>query len=1209
MSGRHTYCSPGSRRKRSQLESRDERVNNAQVICNSCGQELEEGARFCPACGAPTATTCAACSAPLPAEARFCQSCGAPTGQAPGAASESAGSRERKVATILFADIVGYTGLTEGHDPELVQSMVSTAFDRLSKEVKRYEGVIEKFAGDAMLALFGVPQAHEDDPERAVRAALEMQSAMSELAVDMRSTGRPGLLLRIGVETGEVLVDMRRVSADRDRMVTGDPVNTAARLQSVAAAGSIVVGPGTYAATREVVEYEEIEPLELKGKQLPVPAWRAVRVKARRGGMRAPLGLEAPLIGRDEELGLLKETVRRLSAERRPHMVTVIGAAGVGKSRLTWELEKYLDGLPETYHWRKGRCLSYGQPSYGGLTELIRADAGAHEDDDEAETQRRVQERLTALGLAGDDAVTLALGLLLGAGAESAPSRDELFEAWRRYLEAIAGVAPLILVIEDIHWADEGFLNFLDFLARWAEAPLLLLCLARHELLERRPGWGGGVANSATIMLEPLAPSENEALLDALLPGSLPAGFKKRIVAVAEGNPLFCEEIVRMLIDRGIARPSAKGWELVAPVEELEIPGSIQALLAARLDSLPPREKRVTQAAAVVGRIFWDVVLAHVVAGASPDLDRLLRGLRAKELVVTREPSSLAESREYGFRHVLIRDVAYDSVPKSERAEQHVLVARWAEGRLAAREDEMVELVASHYRSALAYREEAWSGSETELADLRRRVLDYARRAGRRAADLWEASTSAAWFRTALEQAERLDLAPLERSQIALEYLDVAITGEPVEQALAIARQAADLLSAEASTDAVAPVLAGIESHLGQLIYATGKPEEARRVLREALERFEAGPPSEARARLRWRLGWLTWRAFSPAEAVPILEQAVADARAVSVADVERRAVHDLGIALEYTGRSGEGLSMMELSMEMARAAADQELLLRCYINVSAFLATATWETVRATELMRDGLDRARRGGQRRIACFLASNLASTEWERGNGDLAAQLLEEARGYAVEVGDEQLLGMAFGYTATRLVLYGRLDEAREWAEMGRQHGSDEPQGGGAWASVVALMSWPDDSRAAVSEMARQLRDADIDERVQRDLARLAVRTGQVSEIQEFLKGKQRMTSGAPRLEAEAVWRDTLLLEPSKDGVDSITRLAEKCLSIGELLTAAEALADAALLASRAGLPQAAGLAARSREIYERIGARPVIGVLDETVVAQPEPSAS
>ncbi len=499
-----------------------------------------------------------------------------------------AGGRERKVATLLFADLVGSTSLGETLDPELVGALVGEVFERLGQEVTRYEGTIEKFAGDAMLAVFGVPTIHEDDPERAVRAALEMQAAIGELGADLRSRGRPEPQLRIGIESGEVLVDLARATSERDLFVTGDAVNTAARLQQAAAPGSVVVGSATYAATRRLVEYEELPSAQLKGKLAPVAAWRAVAVRARRGGQRAPLGIEAPIVGRDEEIALLKETVRRTVADGRPHLVTIFGSAGVGKSRLTWELEKYLDGLPEVYHWRKGRCLAYAQASYSALADVIKVDAKIMDDDAPATASAKLDTRVAEIhGDAPDPAVSDALRALLALGPLETVAREDLFEAWRRHLDAIARIAPLVMVLEDIHWADEGLLDVIDFLARWGEAPMVIVCLARHELLERRPGWGGGIFNAATVVLEPLAATETSRLVDGLLGSAIPAALRDRIVELADGNPLFSEELVRMFVDRGVLRFADGQWELAQAVDEVTVPSSIQAVLAARLDGLP----------------------------------------------------------------------------------------------------------------------------------------------------------------------------------------------------------------------------------------------------------------------------------------------------------------------------------------------------------------------------------------------------------------------------------------------------------------------------------------------------------------------------------------------------------------------------------------------------------------------------------------------
>src|SRR5436190_6640874 len=320
---------------------------------------------------------CPSCGRENSADAKFCNTCGTPLNAAPAAATR----KERKFATALFADLVGSTALAEQEDPEVVQSVVGRTFDRLAQEIQRYEGLLEKFMGDAVLAVFGVPRSHEDDAERAVRAALEMQAILSELNRGFAAEGKPTLAMRIGVEAGEVLVDLERAGGARDRMLTGDAVNTASRLQSAAAPGSVVVGPAVFASTKDVIDYRDLEPLQLKGKAGPVPAWQALRVKARRRGERPPLGLESRLVGRDEELAVLKQTLRRVESEGRPALATVLGNAGVGKSRLASEFAKYVEGLPQRIYWRKGRCLAYGNLAYSALAEAVKAHCEVLEDD------------------------------------------------------------------------------------------------------------------------------------------------------------------------------------------------------------------------------------------------------------------------------------------------------------------------------------------------------------------------------------------------------------------------------------------------------------------------------------------------------------------------------------------------------------------------------------------------------------------------------------------------------------------------------------------------------------------------------------------------------------------------------------------------------------------------------------------------------------
>ena len=533
------------------------------TVCPSCGTENPDGAKFCNACATPLEP-------------------------------ERAGRKERKFATALFADLVGSTTLAEREDPEVVQSIVGRTFDRLSEEIARYEGLLEKFMGDAVLAVFGVPRAHEDDAERAVRAALEMGAVLSELNRGFAAEGKPTLEMRIGIEAGEVLVDLERASGPRDRMLTGDAVNTAARLQTSAEPGRVVVGPAVYASTKDVIDFRELEPLALKGKAEPVPAWEALRIKARTRGERPHLGLESRLVGRDEELAVMKQTLRRVESEGRPALVTVIGPAGVGKSRLVSELERFAEGLPQIVYWRRGRCLAYGNTSYSALADAIKAQCEIFEDDTAEVAAKKADAAVRELF--GDEEVAPQIRALVGAGDTRGMSREDLFEAWRRFLERMAARYPVVLVLDDLHWADEGLLDFVDHVADWAQGPILIVATARPELFEMRPTWGGGKRNAASIYLDPLSEAEGEAMLEDLVPGPLETELKRTIVERSEGNPLYVEEIVRKLIDDGVLRATdASRWEVARPVGDIELPRSIHGLIAARLDGLPEDEKAVLQ--------------------------------------------------------------------------------------------------------------------------------------------------------------------------------------------------------------------------------------------------------------------------------------------------------------------------------------------------------------------------------------------------------------------------------------------------------------------------------------------------------------------------------------------------------------------------------------------------------------------------------------
>ena len=514
--------------------------------CQDCGQPGSEGARFCASCGASLA----------PVIVR---------------------RKERKFATVLFADVAGSTALGEREDPEVVQALLGRAFERAEQEIERHGGVVEKFIGDAILAVFGVPVSHEDDPERAVLAAIAVQAEIAALGLELATEGRPQVSLRIGIESGEVLVDVGRVEGPRHRMITGDTVNTAARLEQTAEPGEIVVGAGTHESTEDRIEYVELPARSVKGKEAPLRAWRALRGRPAPHGERVPLRLRAQLVGRDEELMDLERTLEAVASERRPRLVTILGPAGIGKSRLTHEFLGRLDRRPGWVVVRRGRCTAYGNVSYSALVEVMRSECGVLDDDTPAAVEAKASATLARLF--GNEDLAPHLMALIGGGGDYRTGREDLFDAWRRMLAQMAVAAPLVLVLEDLHWADEGLLDFVEHVVDWGEGPVFILALARPPLLEHRPAWGGGRPGSL-VRLDPLTAGETQAMVEDLLAARVPAEVAAALKDSAEGNPLFCEEIVRALIDRGVIRPDPGGrWELAGSVESVQVPRSIHALL------------------------------------------------------------------------------------------------------------------------------------------------------------------------------------------------------------------------------------------------------------------------------------------------------------------------------------------------------------------------------------------------------------------------------------------------------------------------------------------------------------------------------------------------------------------------------------------------------------------------------------------------------
>ena len=1102
------------------------------------------------------------------------------------------------MATLLFADLVGSTAMAEAHDPEIVSHIIGGVFERLADEIRRYEGTIEKFAGDAMLAVFGVPVIHEDDAERAVRAALEMQAAIERAANDLGAAElRPRL--RIGINTGEVLVDLDRASGARDLFVTGDAVNTAARLQTAAEPGSVLVGAATYAATRDIVDYEALPPAALKGKADLVAVWRAVTVKSRRGGRRSPLGIEAPLVGRLDEIAILKETVRRTAVTGRPQLVTVVGAAGVGKSRLAWELEKYLDGLPETYHWRKGRCISYAQASYSAIADVIKADIRATDDDPPATVAEKLDARLAELEADPRPESRAALLATLGLEGETM-ARDRLVDGWTRYLGSVAAVAPLVLIIEDIHWADEGVLDFIDYLGRWGEGPIAIVCLARHELFDRRPSWGGGIANAATIVLEPLSATETDELVDSLLVGGLPAALRGRIVGLADGNPLFAEELIRMFVDRGVLRPADGAWDLVRPIEEIEVPSSVQAVLAARMDGLPGEEKRVAQIAAVIGRIFWDVLLAHVSRLGPGPIGDLLRRLRVKELVIPRQPSSLAGAAEFGFRHVLVRDVAYDSLPKRDRAALHVDVAGWAESTLADRIDEFSELIAGHLAAALEYEIELTSSSaDPALRELRELTLRAAIRAARRAFSVSALPAAQRWQRLAIDQARLINASARERMRLATDFYTYLWHEAEPQERMAISSEALELFDRVPSpTDDDRQIRAGLQAMLGEAQFELNDATAQETLLRGIAE-LEPGPPSRGRADLLRMLGWTMWRTGSASEAAATLERAVADARTSGSDDALRWALHDLGIANALSGHTNDGIDLMEESFAMARRAGDRALLARCYINIPLNKYERGDPPVEIGPMYEEGLQLARRDGAVATIAWLATNLAYEMGDLGRLDADLALAAEAVEAAERAGDDELLGSCRECLAWAYLLRGEFELAQQAHEQSRSQGRRKESA--AFAAVqAATIGWAEDPARSYADLTTFFGTQTLEDQgyfsVARSLARMALRLDDREGLVRATVAFDTSTADktGPIMLLRRRWYRGLAADHDDGDVEAV---AKEFAGAGYVTLAMEAYADAAVIAARSG--RASTAEERALTICAETGVHHNLGPLPET----------
>ncbi|HLF68772.1 MAG TPA: adenylate/guanylate cyclase domain-containing protein [Gaiellaceae bacterium] len=896
---------------------------------------------------------CPSCGADNPDGFAFCGHCGSPLASpAPVAAHE-----ERKIVSVLFCDLVGFTAASESADPEDVRARIRPYHERLRADIEHFGGTVEKFIGDAVMAVFGAPVAHEDDAERAVRAGLRILDGLAEL-----NEADPGLGLkvRIGINTGEALVSLDARPEAGEGIVTGDVVNTAARVQAAAPVDGVAVSEETYRQTDRIFVYEPLDPAEMKGKAAPVVLYQAVEARARFGSdlVRAH---DTPFVGRQVERSLLVGLFDRCARDAQTQLVTLVGEPGAGKSRLCAELFAHIDQQPELVVWRQGRCLPYGDGiTFWALGEIVKAHAGIFESDPPEVAAEKLD--LVLPDVEERPFLRARLLPLLGIDPGVQTTREESFGAWRSFLESLAGEGPAVVMFEDLHWADPALLDFLAYLADWAEGvPLLLVCTTRPELFESHPAWAAGTRNAHTISLAPLTPAETDELVGALLArGDGADELRQIVVERSGGNPLYAEEFARLLAER--REDAAK-----------EFPDNVQALIAARLDTLPTERKSLLQDAAVVGKVFWAGALAEMAEREAAQVELELHELSRKELVRHARTSSMEGEAEYVFWHSLVRDVAYQQIPRAERARRHEAAAAWIERKGGDRVEDLAELLAHHNLTALELARSAGdSESEGRLADSARR---YLRLAGERALGLDVAQAEA-------RLARALELTPEDHPQHAELVSDWAEAAFQSGQF----RESADAL------DRILPALR-----------REARPETTARALR-------------TRSKISRALGGGAATELA-SEAVALLEsdpgQPLVDALA------------ELSTTQFFEGASREAIATADRALELAASlglpvpprALGQRGLSRAELGELEGIADA-----------QEALALAIARGDGRDAAIMMSNIAFFRLVLEGPQAALAALEEARTFSVQRNLTEPAQYAEYNATDMLVDAGRVDEA-------------------------------------------------------------------------------------------------------------------------------------------------------------------------------------
>jgi class 3 adenylate cyclase/tetratricopeptide (TPR) repeat protein len=1160
-----------------------------RVVCASCGTENEAGRTFCKECAARLELVCPSCEAANSADAKFCGECAAPlvaaaapAGSAtsrPGLLTTSAApATERRLVSLLFADLVGFTTLAEGRDAEDTRELLSRYFDLARDVIGRYGGTVEKFIGDAVMAVWGAPVAHEDDAERAVRAGLELVDAV-------RSLG-PAIAARAGVLTGEAAVTIGAVGQG---MVAGDLVNTASRLQSAAAPGTVLVGEATQRASAKAIAFQPAGDRRLKGRSAPVTAWRALRVVAERGGRNRSEALEAPFVGRDDELRLLTDLYHATGRERRARLVSITGIGGIGKTRLAWELGKRLDGLVEPIWWHEGRSPAYGDGiTFWALGEMVRRRAGLVETDDERTTRAKVAE--TVAEHVPDAAerrwIEPALLALLGIDTDAVDS-GQLFAAWRTFFERLTATGTVVMVFEDLQWADPGLLDFIDALLEWSRSfPIFVLTLARPELFEKLPAWGAGKRSFSSIFLEPLPAAVMRELLAGLVPG-FPDAAVTAVVERADGVPLYAVETVRMLLAEGKLTLDGDVYRPIPDLATMAVPETLTELVAARLDALEAPERTLLLDAAVLGQSFTRDALAAVSGIAQPELEpRLISLVRHEFLTLQSDPRS-PERGQYAFVQALIREVAYNTLAKRDRKVRHLAAARYFE---ALGTDELAGALARHY---LAAHRNAPRGAEADAVAAQARIA--LRAAAERAAGLGSHAQAVAF----LEQALSVTTDPAGQAtllELAGHLASLAADHEAAERFLV---KATDIYRGLGDRSAAARTIA----ELGRALLRGLRHGRALAMLEPAATEFADLVGDPGAVALDSQLARALMVGLQHQRGVEVADRALAAAERGDLVALVADTLVTRGSALCNLGRSYEGVGAIRTGIDLAQANGLTEISLTGLSNLSFYLMDSDVRGV--FDAARTALTLAARLGDRAGAVILVNatqasvDAGAWDWALGEctaatetapGDVERAHLTYCRLMIGSLRGEDAAGEAswlegfFGASDAEM-LRESIPELRFWVAFGAGRLSDAHEAAMEYghimpaeasyiffyAAICAL--WERDGERAAAALAA-LDATGVHGRVV-DMNRRTIRAGLAA-----LEGRPGEALSSFR-EALAGWRD--LGSPWREALTGITMATLLEPTAPEVRAAAEA----------------------AREILVRLEAAPFIARLDAAMARSPD----